>query len=371
LGVAALEMDPERVPDGPLGPGSAVLAAFGLADGDAPRAALPGGHIHENYVVGSPPALVLQKLNPSVFGNVGAVADNAVRITTHLRSTGRRAPVPVFTAEGAPVHVDGSGACWRAWEYLAGTETRTAARGPEDAYAAAAAFADYAVGLADLPGGPLTVTIRGFHDLGLRLAQLDEARSRVGQVGAAADPRVADVLERVRTCGSVVLPVVRAGLAEVPVRVAHNDAKMANVRFDVPGGAVACVVDFDTTMTGTIVCDVGELLRSAGTTVAEDAPAGADVDIDLARCQAVVDGYRTGAGDALGAAEAALFPWAGPWMALENAARFLADHLGGDRYFRVTRPGQNLDRAHTQMRLAEALLARQEELRAWSSGPAR
>jgi hypothetical protein len=43
-------------------------------------------------------------------------------------------------------------------------------------------------------------------------------------------------------------------------------------------------------------------------------------------------------------------------MALENAVRFLADHLEGDRYFRVHREGHNLDRARTQLRLLESML---------------
>ncbi|HXV78165.1 MAG TPA: hypothetical protein VD788_17780, partial [Candidatus Polarisedimenticolaceae bacterium] len=35
--------------------------------------------------------------------------------------------------------------------------------------------------------------------------------------------------------------------------------------------------------------------------------------------------------------------------------RFLTDHLAGDRYFRATRPGQNLDRARVQFVLVEQM----------------
>ncbi len=38
-------------------------------------------------------------------------------------------------------------------------------------------------------------------------------------------------------------------------------------------------------------------------------------------------------------------------MTLENGLRFLADHLNGDVYFRIHRPGQNLDRARAQFAL--------------------
>ncbi len=43
-----------------------------------------------------------------------------------------------------------------------------------------------------------------------------------------------------------------------------------------------------------------------------------------------------------------------------NGIRFLADHLRGDAYFRVHRPGQNLDRARVQLRLLESI-ERQED----------
>jgi hypothetical protein len=44
-------------------------------------------------------------------------------------------------------------------------------------------------------------------------------------------------------------------------------------------------------------------------------------------------------------------------IVLEQSARFLADHLQGDLYYRISRPGQNLDRARTQIRLLEELTA--------------
>ena len=38
-------------------------------------------------------------------------------------------------------------------------------------------------------------------------------------------------------------------------------------------------------------------------------------------------------------------------MTLECGVRFLTDYLQGDTYFRVHRPGHNLDRARTQFKL--------------------
>jgi len=50
-------------------------------------------------------------------------------------------------------------------------------------------------------------------------------------------------------------------------------------------------------------------------------------------------------------------------MTLENGLRFLADHLKGDKYFRIHRPGQNLDRARAQFALLKDMEAHQQEMR--------
>ena len=46
-----------------------------------------------------------------------------------------------------------------------------------------------------------------------------------------------------------------------------------------------------------------------------------------------------------------LLPMGAKLMTLECGMRFLADHLNGDVYFKVHRPGHNLDRARTQFKL--------------------
>ena len=74
-------------------------------------------------------------------------------------------------------------------------------------------------------------------------------------------------------------------------------------------------------------------------------------------------GYRAGAGSLLSDAERAVLPLAGAVITLELAARFLTDHLQGDVYFRVARPGHNLDRARAQLHLARLLDASGDAVR--------
>ncbi|MFZ9012329.1 MAG: mucin desulfatase, partial [Anaerohalosphaeraceae bacterium] len=39
----------------------------------------------------------------------------------------------------------------------------------------------------------------------------------------------------------------------------------------------------------------------------------------------------------------------------EQMIRFLTDHLNGDVYYKIHRPGHNLDRARTQMKLVQSI----------------
>ena len=50
-------------------------------------------------------------------------------------------------------------------------------------------------------------------------------------------------------------------------------------------------------------------------------------------------------------------------VTLENGMRFLADYLNGDKYYRIRRPGQNLDRARVQFALVADMERRRQEMR--------
>ncbi|MGH7591328.1 MAG: phosphotransferase, partial [Gemmatimonadales bacterium] len=148
----------------------------------------------------------------------------------------------------------------------------------------------------------------------------------------------------------------------VPVRVTHNDAKIANVLFEASSGRAMAVVDLDTVMPGSALHDFGDLVRSSVSATAEDETDLALVDVRIPWFRALVTGYLSEAGSVLTPDERRLLVFAGRLITLEQAVRFLTDYLNGDRYYRTTRAGQNLDRARTQFRLFERLTERMDEL---------
>ena len=336
----------------------AMLAGFTIADEIAFVEPLTSGHIHDTWAVtAGRRRYVAQRINGAVFGDLDACEHNLSRIDEMLVDHPTVAiPRLARTAAGAVHWTDATGRAWRLAAFAEGTVAGVFAADAAQAYDVATMFGRYAASL-DAIAGELRPTIMRFHDLDWRLAQLDRAavldsrrrldrcRAEVVEVGALAT-RIADEL----TAGE-------ARNGPRPMRVAHNDAKVANVRFDAASGRAAMIVDLDTTMPGSILFDVGELLRTATVVVAEDAPDASEVSVDGERVAAVVRGMIDGSAGELTVAERAALGLAGPLMAIENAVRFLTDHLAGDGYYGAARPGQNLDRARTQGAVASALLA--------------
>ena len=217
----------------------------------------------------------------------------------------------------------------RAFTFVEGTVERLTPRGPDDAFEAARAFADYRIALDDLPGPVLPDTIDRFHDLPGRTAALEAmaAADRLFRRGA-----VTDELERARLLAQRVETELGAITGRFPPRLVHNDAKLSNVRFDAETGPAICVVDFDTTMVGARPprrggarshgqhpCRRRLRRRGRGRLRPGDGRSRRPGYLDQLAGPRAVRGHFLGV--------------AGPEMTVENAVRFLTDHLGGDTYF--------------------------------------
>jgi Ser/Thr protein kinase RdoA (MazF antagonist) len=327
----------------------AAAAVFDLPGEVDAVEAHPTGHINEGYLVrAGSRRYLLQRLNPSVFHDAEAVMANVVAVTTHLRAKGEPTLTPVATRDGASSWRGTDGAVWRMYDYIEDAQP-LAVRSPTEAALVGRAYGRFHRLLSDLDISSLRITLPGFHDPARRLAALEAA------VADDVCGRAAGVAEEVVAVAAFRHLVDRAdALMLAPRRVAHNDAKAANLL--VHGTRPPVVVDLDTVMPGTVLWDFGDMVRSATGTSGEDAD-GVGPTFDADRYRALLGAYVHEVDGLLTEAERSALPVAGPVVTYEQAIRFLTDHVMGDVYFRVAKPGHNLDRARNQLTLLRSMLA--------------
>lgn len=322
------------------------------------------GHIHDTYVstwriAGRDVRFLHQRINDHVFRDVPALMRNVERVTSHLESiradeSGMKTLRLVPGRDGASFVRTDSGA-WRTYHYIERTETYDRCRDEAQAFEAARAFGRFQRDLQDLDPTSLGETIPRFFDAGHRLVQLEDAARADAASRVAGAVRELD-FARARAGETELLEThLRSG--GFPGRVVHGDTKLNNVLFDAETGRAVCVVDLDTCMPAWALYDFGDLVRFTAATSSEDEPNLDRAGVDLSLYRALVAGYLAGTGSFLTPLERESMPFAARLVTLTIGLRFLADHLAGDVYFKVTRPDQNLDRARVQFRMVERMEA--------------
>lgn len=324
------------------------------------------GHINDTYAVvfdqaGQPVRYLFQRINHRVFHNPSAVMENISRVTAHLREkleaegaaqASRRVLTLVPTVDGRMWEMDESGHHWRCYLFIEKARTYDQPATPAQAHQAARAYGRFQHLLADLPAPRLRDTVPLFHHTRARFEALRQA-ARDNPLGRAAGlgPELDFCLAR-EPMVDTLLALQAQGV--LPERVIHNDTKLDNVMLDDATGEGICVVDLDTVMPGLVLYDFGDLCRTAACARPEDERDLGQVAMRLDMFEAIARGYHATAGDFLIPPEREHLAFAPALITFEVGMRFLTDHLLGDQYFKIHRPGQNLDRARAQFKLVES-----------------
>jgi hypothetical protein len=333
------------------------------------------GHINDTYLLttesdGATARFILQRINHDVFKNPPGTMANITRVTEHIRakmeqtdpSAAARQLTLVAADDGTSYHRDEHGNYWRIYHFVEDAVTYDMLESPELACESARMFGWFQKMLVDLPGPRLHDSIPDFHNTPLRVKVFHETlKADACNRAKDAKPEIDFVLENV-AISEVLPPLVASGA--IPMRIAHNDAKINNVMLDRRTGRGVCVIDLDTVMPGLSLYDFGDLIRTAACSAAEDERDLSKVTLDIALFAALARGFAAEASEFLTPAERAHLVFAGKLITYEQLIRFLTDYLAGDTYYKVQRQGHNLDRSRTQMKLVQSIMAQEEEMNA-------
>ena len=334
------------------------------------------GHINDTYLlvfeIGTMGIvkIILQRMNREVFTKPVELMENIMGVTSHLRrkiiaqggDPERETLNVIPSRDQKPYYRDSAGEYWRAYRFITDATSFDRVERPEDFYESAVAFGNFANLLAEFDASQLYEVLPNFHNTKVRYENFIAAVER-DVCGRAKE--VAAEIEWVKThkdlCGQIV-DKIAAG--EIPLRVTHNDTKLNNVMLDDETGKGIAVIDLDTVMPGSLCYDFGDSIRFGCNSAAEDEPDLSKVHFRFDLYETYLKGYLSAVGNGITEAEKKALPLGAVLMTYECGMRFLTDYLEGDTYFRTHREKQNLDRAHTQFRLVDEMLACYDKMEA-------
>ena len=108
--------------------------------------------------------------------------------------------------------------------------------------------------------------------------------------------------------------------------------------------------------------DFGDMVRTSTSPTLEDEQDLSKIKMHMPIFEQLAEGYLSTAGQFLTKTERSLMAFSGKLITFEIGIRFLTDYLSGDTYFRIHRPGHNLDRCRTQFKLVESIEQQEEAM---------
>ena len=320
------------------------------------------GHIHDTYLSrfeldGREVRYIHQWINHFVFKQPEKVMENIERVTSFTRQQIlerggdplRETLTLVPTLDGQPYYRSPEGDSWRTYLFIDGATAYDQPQHPGQLSNAARAYAEFQRLLGALPGERLHETIPGFHYTPGRFTAFTQALERDACHRAQSIRSEIDFILQREEQTSLVADLLSNGV--IPERVTHNDTKLNNVLIDDQTGQGLCVIDLDTVMPGTALYDFGDSVRMGASTAVEDEPDLSKVSFNLTAFEALARGYLELAREFLTPIEIDHLAFSARLITLEQAIRFLGDYINGDTYYKIHRPGQNLDRARTQIKM--------------------
>ena len=303
-----------------------------------------------------------QRINKNVFKNPPEVVSNIEEVTKFLRKSykasgdddiSRKTLTLVPAKDGKLYYEDEDGEFWRTYLLVENVKTYEVLSNENLAEQLGQIIGDFQNRLADYDGPRLYDTIPRFHDMHLRYEQLDEALAKDVKGRAAGIKKELDFLAANRERGMV----LSDGLASGKLRegITHNDTKINNILFDEKTESPLCGIDLDTVMPGTVLFDVGDLIRTATNTAEEDEKDVSKVSFNIPIFKALIKGYYSQAKGFLTDYEKSLLAEAGRCITLIMAVRMITDYLNGDVYYHIDYPEHNIVRARTQIALIQSM----------------
>ncbi|MCP9809309.1 aminoglycoside phosphotransferase family protein [Cyanobium sp. HWJ4-Hawea] len=360
---------------------SPIASRFALPAPVVEISPLGRGNVNDTYLVVTAgkeaQRFVLQKINQRVFPRCDLVMQNIQQLVEHgellakspnswLHGERWQVPRTVAVPENGQTWLEVEGETWRLLTFVEKAHSLEILSTPVQAREIGRGLGLFHRLVSGMPAAELHDTLPGFHITPLYLqnfkSSLAQARSSQAlQANQELEACLAFVAEREQLAPVLEAARERGELRQRPI---HGDPKINNVMLCSESGCAIALVDLDTVKPGLLHYDIGDCCRSACNPLGEETRDFSSVVFDLERCEAILEGYCGAVGDTLSAQDFNYIYTAIRLISFELGLRFLTDHLAGNTYFKVSRPGHNLDRARVQFQLTKSIESQQIQIEA-------
>ena len=352
-----------------------MIRAFGVEGEILVVEPFGSGHINDTLRVvvkteNEDKEYVLQRMNTDIFKDPVGLMNNIKLVTEYMKEIiikkggdPERETLHFYpTTEGKMFYIDDDGKYWRLEDMVMRSRSYDLAANREMFASTGEAFGQFMADLADFPAEQLVEVIPNFHNTRVRYQTFvsEVEANRAGRIEECR-PEIEFALARKELAESIVKQLENN---ELPLRVTHNDTKINNILMDADTDKPLCIIDLDTIMPGACAYDFGDSIRFGASSALEDEQDLDKVYMKLDLFEAYTEGYMKAVGKTLTPAEAKSLAVGAMLLTYETGIRFLGDHLNGDVYFKIHRPGQNLDRARTQLKLVADMEAKYDQMQA-------
>ena len=325
---------------------------------------LGAGNINDTFTVTlkSGRQLVLQRINPAVFGDPHAVMRNMRIVLDHLHQESkadRRQTAfgffSLYKGERGDWFRDVNGALWRLMSMIEKSVSRPNIPSPHHAEKLGRGLGLFHRLLHTLDPGVLADTLPDIHNTPQYLFHYDRAaKPNIGREDEFCSSFIAKRRHIVKKLDQEA--------AKLGHGIIHGDPKTDNFLFDQTGEELISLIDLDTVKPGLLLHDVGDALRSCCNKDGETPNDPEKICFDPDYFHSWLKGYSSEAGFLFNKKDMEHVVDSVRLLTFELGLRFYTDYLEGNKYFKVRHPDQNLRRALVQFYLVQSIEKQEDHL---------
>ncbi len=286
---------------------------------------------------------ILQAINTAIFPLYEKGLENMILVNNQLNKSAfpYEFPTPILDK-----YICIDSVIWRLFPFIE-SNCYDVVLDKNMAFEAAKCLGSFYKSLHNFDTKQLHTTLPNFHNCNLRLSELDKA------INTANTDRLNHAKELIKIIDSSrnILKKFDKLNAELPIRVVHFDAKINNILFDKTTNKAKAIIDLDTLMPGTVLSDIGDMIRTFSNTLGEESKNIDGVKADIEIIQNIINGFLSSCKNILTNEEKDNLLFSGKAITLLQCIRFLTDYLNNDSYYKIVYPEQNWIRAQNQWAL--------------------